>query len=44
LSDWNGGVVRVCDAVTLEQVAEIDGVVTPTGIFSVERRLETLGH
>lgn len=44
ISDWNGGAVRVYDAVTLEKVAEIDGLITPTGIFSVERRRETLGH
>ena len=44
VSDWNGAMVRVYDAVTLELVAEIEGVITPTGIFSVERRLETLGH
>ena len=44
VSDWNGAMVRVYDAETLELVAEIGDVVTPTGIFSVERRRETLGH
>lgn len=44
ISDWTGNVVRVYDATTLEKVAEIDGVTTPTGIFSVARRHEQLGH
>jgi nitrite reductase (NO-forming)/hydroxylamine reductase len=44
ISDWDGNVVRVYDAGTLEQVAEIPDIVTPTGIFNVARRLETLGH
>jgi len=44
ISDWDGNVVRVYDAVTMELTAEIDGITTPTGIFSVARRLETLGH
>ena len=44
VSDWDGNVVRVYDAETLEQVAEIRDIVTPTGIFNVARRLETLGH
>jgi nitrite reductase (NO-forming)/hydroxylamine reductase len=44
VSDWDANVVRVYDAVTLELVAEIPDVVTPTGIFNVSRRLETLGH
>lgn len=44
VSDWDANVVRVYDAATLELVAEIPDVVTPTGIFNVARRLETLGH
>jgi nitrite reductase (NO-forming)/hydroxylamine reductase len=44
VSDWKGNVVRVYDATSLEKVAEIADVVTPTGIFNTERRLETLGH
>jgi nitrite reductase (NO-forming)/hydroxylamine reductase len=44
VSDWDGGLVRVYDAVTLELVAEVPDIVTPTGIFNVSRRLETLGH
>lgn len=44
ISDWDGGVVRVYDAVTLDLVAEIEGIDNPTGIFNVARRLETLGH
>ena len=44
ISDWDGNMVRVYDAVTLEMVTEIDGITTPTGIFNTSRRLETLGH
>ena len=44
ISDWDGNVVRVYDAVSLELVAEIEGVETPTGIFNTSRRSETLGH
>lgn len=44
VSDWDGNVVRVYDATTLEKVAEIDGIETPTGIFNTSRRHETLGH
>jgi nitrite reductase (NO-forming)/hydroxylamine reductase len=44
ISDWDGNVVRIYDAATLELVSEIDGVVTPTGIFNTDRRHETLGH
>lgn len=44
ISDWDGNVVRVYDATTLALVAEIHDVITPTGIFNVARRLETLGH
>jgi nitrite reductase (NO-forming)/hydroxylamine reductase len=44
ISDWDANVVRVYDAATLEPVAEVSDVVTPTGIFNVARRLETLGH
>lgn len=44
IADWDGNVVRVYDAQTLEKVAEISGVNTPTGIFCSIRREETLGH
>ncbi len=44
ISDWQGNVVRVYDAVTFEKVAEVEGVTTPTGIFNTDRRHETLGH
>lgn len=44
VSDWQGNVVRVYDGLTFEKVAEVGGVITPTGIFNTERRLETLGH
>jgi nitrite reductase (NO-forming)/hydroxylamine reductase len=44
VSDWKGNLVRVYDAETLEKVAEIPDIVTPTGIFNTERRLESLGH
>lgn len=44
ISDWTGNVVRVYDAETFEKVAEIEGLVTPTGIFNTSRRHETLGH
>jgi nitrite reductase (NO-forming)/hydroxylamine reductase len=44
VSDWNENVVRVYDAESLEKVAEIPDIVTPTGIFNTERRLEMLGH
>lgn len=44
VSDWTGNAVRVYDAETLEKVAEIGDVVTPTGIFNTSRRSETLGH
>ena len=44
VSDWQGNMVRIYDARTLELVKEVGGVNTPTGIFSVERRLESLGH
>ncbi len=44
VSDWDGHLVRVYDAYTLELVAEIEGIDNPTGIFNTERRLETLGH
>ena len=42
--DWDGDVVRVYDARTLERVAEIGGIDAPTGIFNSHRRTETLGH
>lgn len=44
VSDWQGNVVRVYDALTFEKVAEVGGVITPTGIFNTDRRDETLGH
>jgi nitrite reductase (NO-forming) / hydroxylamine reductase len=44
VADWDGDAVRVYDALTLEQVAEIGGITTPTGIFNSHRRYETLGH
>jgi nitrite reductase (NO-forming)/hydroxylamine reductase len=44
ISDWDGNVVRVYDAHTLEKIKEIQGVNTPTGIFNTVRRLEALGH
>jgi plastocyanin/DNA-binding beta-propeller fold protein YncE len=44
VSDWQGNAVRVYDAETFEQVAELTGVETPTGIFNTSRRDETLGH
>jgi len=44
VSDWQGNVVRVYDALTFEKVAEVGGVTTPTGIFNTERRTEMLGH
>jgi plastocyanin/DNA-binding beta-propeller fold protein YncE len=44
VSDWQGNVVRVYDAVTFEMVAELGDVTTPTGIFNTSRRDETLGH
>lgn len=44
VADWDGDVVRVYDAVTLEKVTEISGIHTPTGIFNSFRRYETLGH
>jgi hypothetical protein len=37
-------VVRVYDAETFEKITEISDVTTPTGIFSVTRRSEQLGH
>lgn len=44
VADWQGNMVRVYDAHTLEMVAELEGVTTPTGIFNTSRRSETLGH
>jgi len=44
VSDWQGNVVRVYHAQTLEKVAEIEGITTPTGTFNTSRRLEFLGH
>lgn len=44
ISDWQGEVVRVYDAHTFVLVAELTGLITPTGIFNTSRRYETLGH
>jgi nitrite reductase (NO-forming)/hydroxylamine reductase len=44
ISDWNGDVVRVYDAESLEKITEISDLVTPTGIFNTSRRHEALGH
>lgn len=44
VADWDGNLIRVYDAHTLEKVAEIEGITTPTGIFNTHRRSETLGH
>jgi nitrite reductase (NO-forming) / hydroxylamine reductase len=44
VADWQGNRVRVYDAVTLQKVAEVEGVTTPSGVFNTSRRSETLGH
>jgi nitrite reductase (NO-forming) / hydroxylamine reductase len=44
VSDWDGHVVRVYDAETLDLITTIEGIDNPTGIFNSSRRLETLGH
>jgi DNA-binding beta-propeller fold protein YncE/cytochrome c553 len=44
VADWDGNVVRVYDASSLELVKEIDGITTPTGVFNTVRRAEPLGH
>jgi len=44
ISDWDGNVVRVYDAATMEKVAEVGNITTPTGIFNSSRRHEALGH
>lgn len=44
VSDWLGNTVRVYDAKTLEKVAELGDLNTPTGISTTSRRDETLGH
>jgi nitrite reductase (NO-forming)/hydroxylamine reductase len=44
ISDWKEDVVRVYNAETLEKVAEIQDIITPTGIFNADRRHELLGH
>ena len=44
VSDWKGNMIRVYDAEKLTKVAEIQDLVTPTGIFNTERRHEKLGH
>lgn len=44
ISDWKGNAVRIYDAETLDKIAEITNITTPTGIFNTSRRTETLGH
>ena len=44
ISDWTGNAVRVYDAETLELVAELTDIPSPTGIFNTVRRHEPLGH
>ncbi len=44
VSDWKENVVRVYDDESLEKVKTIEGLKTPTGIFSVSRIKETEGH
>ncbi|WP_084594260.1 nitrite reductase [Arhodomonas aquaeolei] len=44
VSDWKEGVIRVYDDETLEKVATITDVRTPTGIFSVSRAHHHEGH
>ena len=44
VADWDGNQVLVYDARSLEKIAEIGGVSSPSGIFNTERRLELLGH
>lgn len=44
ISDWTGNTVRVYDAETLELVAELTDIPSPTGIFNTVRRHEPLGH
>lgn len=44
IPDWQDNVVRVYDARTFAKLAEIGGLAAPSGIFSSERRAETLGH
>ena len=45
VADWGEDKVRVYETEPpFSKVAEIDGIVTPTGIFNSSRRFETLGH
>lgn len=44
VSDWQENVVRAYDDETLELVETIEGLETPTGIFSVSRIHEPEGH
>jgi len=44
VSDWQGGVIRVYDDETLEQVDTIENVKTPTGVFNIDRLHEPEGH
>ncbi len=44
VADWQDHVVRVYDDETLELVKTIEGLETPTGIFSVSRAQHHEGH
>ena len=50
VADWDENVVRVYDAhydsqsASFPLVTTIQDIMAPTGIFSVQRRHETLGH
>lgn len=44
ISDWQGEMLRVYDAMTFQLLIEIDALETPTGIFNTSRRHEKLGH
>ncbi len=45
IADWQEDKVRVFETTPpFNKVAEIDGIVTPTGIFNTLRRAEPLGH
>jgi nitrite reductase (NO-forming) / hydroxylamine reductase len=44
VADWDDNKVRVYDAGTLERVAEIGDITTPSGLFNTHRRVEYMGH
>ena len=45
IADWQEDKVRVYEtSPPFDKVAEIDGIITPTGIFNTLRRAEPLGH